>query len=218
MSESHPALTLYHSPWSRSVGIRWLLEELCVPYRVQFVDVGATKGVDESYRKIQPHKKVPALVHNERVVTERAAIAMYLTEIFPEAGLAPAMGDPWRPAYLTMLVYCDAVFDPCVNARVRGLVHGPSDYSFGAYDDVIANLEARLSQHPYAAGPNFTAADTQLASSLGFTMNVLNAIPRKACFDEYLARVAQRPAYVRAQALDAKLLAAHPEVAQRFAG
>ncbi len=43
----------------------------------------------EAYRAIQPHKKVPAIVHDGTTVTERAAISLYLADAFPESGLAP---------------------------------------------------------------------------------------------------------------------------------
>jgi len=199
------------------MGVRWLLEELGVEYAVRFVNIHAPQSVDENYRAIQPHKKVPAIVHKGTVVTERAAITIYLADAFSSAGLAPTADDPRRAAYLTMLVYCDSVFDPCVTARARGLEHGPSDYSFGAFEDVIRNVEARLTEHPYAAGSQFTAADTQLGSSLGFTMNVLQVVPRKPVFEAYLERVSRRPAHRRAQELDAQLLQVHPEVARQLA-
>ncbi|MBC8072885.1 MAG: glutathione S-transferase family protein [Deltaproteobacteria bacterium] len=211
MASAQPEIVFHHSPYSRSVGIRWLLEELGIDYAVHFVGIHQQK-VDESYRVIQPHKKVPAIEHRGIVVTERAAIAIYLADTFTRAGLAPTPDDPRRAAYLTMLVYCDAVFDPCVTARARGLEHGGSDYSFGSFEDVMNNLEARLTQHPFAVGETFTAADTQLASSLAFTMHVLQAVPKKPAFEAYLARVTQRPAYTRAQELDTQLLAEHPEI------
>lgn len=213
MSDAQPEITFHHVPWSRSAGVRWLLEELGVAYRLHVVDVRAPGGVDESYRAIQPHKKVPAIQHGDALVTERAAITIYLADAFPTAGLAPAIGDPRRAAYLTMLVYCDAVFDPCVSARIHGVTYKPSDYSFGAFDDVIANLEAKLGRQAYAAGPTFTAADTQLASSLAFTMNVLQAVPRRPAFESYLARCNERPALLRAQQLDAALMQERPDLA-----
>lgn len=208
-----PALVFHHCPWSRSVSIRWLLEELGVDYQVNLVNVHAAGGADEAYRSIHPHKKVPAIQHGNLVITERAAITVYLADAFPDAGLAPAVGDPMRASYLTTLVYCDAVFDPCVTAHLRGVAHGPSDFSFGAFEDVIRNLEQRLTAHPYAAGDRFTAADIQLASSLAFTMDALQAVPRKPAFESYVARLRDRPAHLRAGRLDADLLAAHPEVA-----
>jgi glutathione S-transferase len=104
-----------------------------------------------------------------------------------------------------MLVYCDAVFDPAVTARARKLEHAPSDYSFGGFEDVMAHLKQYLSQHEYAAGERFTAADTQLGSSLAFTVHVLGVVPLEPEFAAYLERLSGRPAYRRSQALDAEL-------------
>ena len=205
MAKAQDKLIFYHSPWSRSVAVRWLLEELGVPYEVRLVDVQDPKKVPEEYRAIHPHKKVPAIEHGSLVVTERAAISIYLADTFPEAGLAPALGDRLRAPYLTMLVYCDSVFDPCVNAHYRGLRPAGSDYSFGSYDDLLRNLEGVLTRQEYAAGDRFTAADVQLASSLGFTMHVLQAVPRLPAFMAYLERVSGRPAHARAEQLDAEL-------------
>jgi len=198
-------LKFYHCPWSRSFGIFWLLEELGQPYEMEIVDVRAPGGVPESYRAIQPNKKVPAIVHDGAVVTERAAIALYLGDVFPEAGLAPAIGDKDRAAYITAMVYCDSVFDPAVAARAHGLRYQSRDYSFGLFDDMVAYVESMLSRHPYAAGDRFTAADTQLASAIAFTMGIMKVLPEKSAFIDYLARISGRPAYQRVQARDAEL-------------
>src|SRR6187431_2881345 len=195
--QAQPKIRLYYHPWSRAAGVRWLLEELGVDYELRLVDHRAPGGVPESYRAIHPHKKVPAVEVDGQILTERAAITIDLAERFPEAKLAPAPGDPLRSAYLRMLVYCDAVFDPCVAARVHKLQYAPGDYSFGGYDDMIRNVQNHLRQHAFAAGDRFTAADTQLGSSLGFTIHVLNAVPLLPEFEAYLARVTQRPAYTR---------------------
>jgi glutathione S-transferase len=211
MASAQPEIILHHSPYSRSVGVRWLLEELGVDYAVHFVGIHQQK-VDESYRAIQPHKKVPAIQHGGTLITERAAITIFMADTYAGVGLAPAQGDPRRAAYLTMLVYCDAVFDPCVTARARGIEHKPVDFSFGSFEDVMANLEAKLTEHTYAVGDSFTAADTQLASSLAFTMHVLQVVPKRPAFLAYLERVSQRPAFLRAQELDQQLLAEHPEI------
>jgi glutathione S-transferase len=203
------SIVLHYHPWSRAAGVRWLLEELGAPYQIAFVDFHAPGGVPESYRAIHPHKKVPAVEIDGQILTERAAITIDLADRFPEAGLAPAIGDPLRSAYLRMLVYCDSVYDPCVTAHVRRLDHAPGDYSFGGYADMLDNVQRHLATRPYAAGDRFTAADTQLASSLAFTIHVLNAVPLLPEFEAYLARVTTRPAYVRAKQLDAELMQAH---------
>src|SRR5690606_28844040 len=130
-----------HSPWSRAAAARWLLEELGVDYNVRFVNVHAQTGADESYRAIHPHKKVPAIQHGDLLITERAAITIYLADRFPRAGLAPAVTDPDRARYLTSLVYSDSVFDPCVALRAKGYEYSGRDFSFGSFEDMVKNLE-----------------------------------------------------------------------------
>lgn len=204
---SKQAQILFHyHPWSRAAGVRWLLEELGVPYEVNFVDPLGPGGAPEAYRAIHPHKKVPALEIDGQILTERAAIAIYLADRFSLGSLAPALDDPRRAAYLKMLVYNDAVVDPSVALHFKEIEHKPSDYSFGAYEDTIRNLKKHFAQHPFAAGSQFTAADTQLASTLGFTIHQLKAVPQEPEFLAYLARVADRPAHLRAQKLDAELM------------
>lgn len=195
-------LTFYHSPQSRSFSILWLLEELGQPYEMKLVDIRAKDGAPESYRSIQPHKKVPAIVHDGTVVTERAAICLYLTERFPEAGLAPAIGDADRAAFLTALVYTDAVLDPIIAAKVHNFAYEARGFSFGSHADTVANLEKRLTAHPYAAGERFTAADTQLGSGIHFGMNIIGALPRLPVFEAYMERMLARPALQQTIAKD----------------
>ena len=195
-------LKFYYAPWSRASSVLWLLEELGVAYEVEQVDIRAEGGVPERYRVVQPNKKVPAIDHDGLVITERAAIAIYLADAFPGAGLAPPLGDPTRAPYLTMTIYCDSVLDPCAAARAHGLTYASNDYSFGLFDDMVGYLERGLAERPYAAGDRFTAADTQLATAIGYTMNVLKVLPQRPVFTDYLARVSGRPAYQRYQQKD----------------
>lgn len=190
-------IKFYFAPWSRASGTLWLLEEIGEPYEIEHVDIRAKGGVPESYRAIQPNKKVPAIDHDGTVVTERAAICLYLTETFPQAGLAPAAGDPTRAAFLTWLVYCDSVFDPALAARAHGWEYESNSFSFGLFEDMVANAEKMLSQRPYAAGDTFTAADTQLASGIHFGLNILKKFPDKPVFRDYVARATDRPAFRR---------------------
>jgi len=198
-------LKFYHAPWSRSSGVFWLLEELGQPYEIELVDIRAPGGVPESYREIQPNKKVPAVAHDGIVVTERAAICLYLADTFPAAGLAPALGDKRRAPYTTWLVYCDSVFDPAVAARAKGWEYQSNNFSFGLFEDMVANIERLLLRQPYVVGDSFTAADTQLAAGINFTMNILKVLPRQPAFLDYVARATDRPAYRQYVAKDTEL-------------
>lgn len=210
-------LKLYHAPWSRGSAMLWLLEELGIDYELVEIDIRAEGGVPESYRAVQPNKKVPAIELDGVVVTERAAITIFLADRFPEAGLAPAMNDPDRGPYLTMLVYNDAVLDPCISARAHGLEYAGNDYAFGLFDDMVAYLERVLGERPYAAGDRFTAADIQLASSIAFTMKQLKVLPERPVFVDYLGRVLERPANKRAEAKDTQLARKTPFFQSIFA-
>jgi glutathione S-transferase len=205
-ASTQPNILFHYHPWSRAAGVRWLLEELEVSYAVNFVDLHAAGGAPEEYRAIHPHKKVPAIEIDGQILTERAAIAIYLADRFSAGRLAPALDAPHRAAYLKMLVYNDSVLDPSVALNFRKIEHKPSEYSFGSYEDTLRNLKQHFTEHPFAAGSQFTAADTQLASSLGFTIHQLEAVPPEPEFLAYLARVADRPAHLRAQKLDAELM------------
>lgn len=209
-------LKFYHAPFSRAFGVFWLLEELGVDYEMVHIDIRAEGGPPEDYRLIQPSKKVPAIEHDGIVVTERAAITTYLADAFPEAGLAPAIGNPERGPYLTWNVYTDSVFDPVLCARAHGLEYINNDYPFGLFDDMVANVERHLTGNEYAAGSRFTAADTQLGSAIGYTMNVLKLLPERSVFREYAARIEERPAYQRASQRDYEMAMSLPFFQKQF--
>lgn len=210
-------LKFYHAPWSRSSATLWLLEELGVDYQLVEIDIRQDGGVPEEYRRIQPSKKVPAIEHDGVVITERPAITIYLADAFPEAGLAPRIGDRDRGPYLSIIAYASAVFDPCITAKAKGLVYESNDFSFGLFDDMVAYLERLLSERPFAAGDRFTAADTQLASSIGFTMDQIKVLPERPVFRQYLARIGDRAASVRSAEIDRELAMATPFFQKQFA-
>jgi glutathione S-transferase len=210
-------LKFYHAPWSRSSSVLWLLEELGVDYETVETDIRQEGGVPEDYRRIQPNKKVPAIEHDGIVVTERAAITTYLADAFPQAGLAPAIGDPMRAPYLSMLVYCDAVFDPALSAHAQGWTYEGNHFSFGLFDDMVNYVDRILTERPYAAGDRFTAADVQLGSSIGFTMENLKALPERPSFIAYMNRIRDRPANLRSAEIDQEMAMATPFFQKQFA-
>jgi glutathione S-transferase len=195
-------LTFYHCPGTRSGSIRWLLEELGVPYETEIVDIHAPGGAPESYRAIQPSKKVPAIVHDGVAVHERAAICIYLADAFPAAGLAPPAGDPRRGQYLSWLVYNDAVIDPVLGAKMAGWSYNPVGVSFGRFDDMAANLEATLAKSPFLTGDTFTAADLLVGGAVNVACRVLKTLPETPALTGFIGRVTSREAYSRAIAKD----------------
>ena len=85
-------LKFFTNPQSRGQIVRWMLEEVGQPYDTEILTYdGTLKG--DAYRAINPMQKIPAIVHNGKVVTEVAAICLYLADAFPAAGLAPPLAE-----------------------------------------------------------------------------------------------------------------------------
>ncbi len=190
-------LVFFHNPWSRATVIHWLLEELGVPYSTRIIDIQHPDNIPEDYRATQAHKKVPAIRHNGVVVTERAAIALYLAETFPEAGLAPAIGSPERAAYLTWLVYSDAVVDPAMSAHHYQWQYEKGAVSFGLFEDMTARIERHLAGNDYIAGNTFTAADCVFGGMLYWLVEMFKGIPKLPVHQAYFDRISARPAFQR---------------------
>lgn len=76
-------LKLFHNPDSRSSRFIWLLEELGIDYELNYTDIPrwSGKGAPDPANP-HPDKRVPALLHDGQLVTESAAIALYLTDTF----------------------------------------------------------------------------------------------------------------------------------------
>jgi len=184
-------VTLYHAPRSRSSRFIWLLEELGAPYEIVQVDIKRRTGVGaRDPRNPHPDGKVPALVHGGQLVTESAAIALYLTDLFPEKRIGPLPGDARRSEYLTWLAYYAGVMEPVLFDREKNGEEA---------EKVDRRVLQALDPGPYLLGDRFSAADILVASLLQFARNLL---PQAVALDEFVARVTARPALARAQAKD----------------
>ena len=87
-------IVFYHNPQSRSQMVRWMLEEAGAPHRIVPIDFAKNEHKAPAFLAINPMGKLPTIVHRGTVVTETAAIIAYLADTFPQAGLAPAIGEP----------------------------------------------------------------------------------------------------------------------------
>ena len=196
-------LIFYTNPMSRGRIVRWMLEETGQPYRTELLDYATTMKAP-GYRAINPMGKVPALRHGDAVVTETAAICAYLADAFPDAGLAPPPGDRLRGAYYRWLFFAAGPLEAAVTNKALGVAVPEGRermVGYGSFDAVMAAVEGALGADGYLAGDSFTAADLYLGSQLGFGM-MFGTIEKRPAFERYWARIATRPAAVRAKAID----------------
>ncbi|AUX24916.1 glutathione S-transferase [Sorangium cellulosum] len=194
-------LTLFHAPQSRSSRIVWLLEELGAKYDIVYTSIPRMDGSGAADpANPHPDRKVPALQHDGALVTESIAIMLYLTDLYPEAGLAPRVGDPRRGAYLTWLAWYAGVVEPVVTLEFAKVTDNPAlVHTFRGLAEVHARVASALAESDYILGGEFTAADI-LFTSLGQWFRP--GLPEGQRIDDYLARCAARPAAARAMAKD----------------
>ncbi len=213
MSTDRP-ITLFHSPNTRSTGTRILLEELGVPYTLRVLNMKAGEHRQPAYLAINPMGKVPAVQHGDTVITEQVAIYTYLPDLFPEAGLAPALDDPQRGAYLRWLAFYAASFEPAVVDRALQREPGsPAMSPYGDFDTMLGTLTGQLAKGEYILGDRFSAADVLWGTALGWTTS-FKIVPATPEISTYVQRVGSRPAVAKVQAQDAELAASHEAAAQ----
>ncbi len=197
-------LTLYTHPWSRGQIARWMLEETGAPYRQVVLDFGTTMKAPD-YLALNPMGKVPTVVHGQQVVTECAAICAYLADAFPAAGLVPALAQ--RAAYYRWLFFAAGPLEASVVDRTLGVKIEEKQermVGYGNYDRVMDTLAGALARTTWLAGPAFSAADLYVGAQLIWGMQ-FGTIPKRAEFEDFAARLTQRPAYQAAKAIDMAL-------------
>ncbi len=207
-------LTLYHSPNTRSLGIRILLDELGADHRLHALNMQAGEHRQPAYLAINPMGKVPAIVHDGALVTEQGAICLYLADAFPAAGLAPPIGDPLRGPYLRWLFFFGSAFEPAVVDRAMQRDAGRTAMSpYGDFDTMLGTLTSQLGRGPYLLRDRFSAADVLWGTALDWTTR-FKLVPEQADIMAYVARIAGRPSTARVRALDSETAATQAAAGQ----
>jgi glutathione S-transferase len=191
-------ITFYTNPMSRGRIVHYLLEELGVPYDMKILDFEKGEHKAPAYLKINPMGKVPAIVHRGVVVTECAAICVYLADAYAKAGLAPALDDPQRGTYLRWIFFGAGCVEPALVDKMfdRSPVERKGALGYGSYDDTLNALETAITPGPFILGDRFSAADVYLGSQIQWGMMVKSLEPRPK-FQQYTERLAARPAMQR---------------------
>lgn len=201
MAES---LTFYTHPMSRGRVARWMLEETGLPYETELLEYGTTMKAPE-YRAINPMGKVPAIKHGDTVVTENAAIGLYLADLVPDKQLAPAVGSKERGPYYRWISFMGPL-EALMMAKQTGKLGEPMTAGYGSEADVMTTLEQAIGDREHLVGDRFSMADLLVSSYIGWYLQFKMLEPRDA-FVRYAQLHSQRPAAVRANDIDNALMA-----------
>ena len=200
-------ITLYTNPNSRGKGIRWLLEECGADYEVVPVPYGENGTKSADFLAVNPMGKLPAVKYGDAVITETAALVVFLAELFPEKNLIPAVGTAERGEFYRWLMFAMhaeyAFMDkwhgiPETLERKRSI-------GYGSFDEVVATLTAFLRGKEYALGNHFTALDVYLSGLIAWGIMRAQVLDMDSELGAFMKCNAARPAFAKSQALDVEL-------------
>ena len=129
---------------------------------------------------------------------------MYLTDLFPDSGMAPLPGTPLRAAYLTWLFWYGSVMEPVLTLDAAGISHPYLARNIRGVPEITARLTKALADKPFLLGDSYSAADLLLHSPYAW---FADATPDDPNVRDWVARCRARPSVGRTNAHDAELMA-----------
>lgn len=186
---------------SRISRVLWMLEELGVPYEFVETDVRS-----DTLYALSPSGKSPVLVDGDLVITDSAAICVYLAGKHADKDMDAAPGLAGRAAMDSWMYFAQSELEaPLWNKlRHRYLLPEGLRVEVGpatAYDfaSEVKALDRRLEGREYALGDRFTAVDVMIGDIGDWARNARFDIGSDRV-NAYLDRVLSRPARARGQA------------------
>lgn len=190
-------ITLYYAPYTRAGRVRWLLEELGVPYTLTRVDTKAGDQHAPAYQAIHPLGLVPALTLDGAPMIESAAMLIYLADRFADRGLAPALDAPDRATYLQWILFNTTTFEPPLLTAHFPTGAPPTDEARAravrSFDAAARVLSAALADGREFLLGRLTTADIAIGSVLGWA-RAAGALAAHPILLEYGRRLGARPA------------------------
>lgn len=193
------SIRLYYHPYSRAAGTLWALEEAGVPYELKLVDIMKGEQKGKELVSLNPMGKLPTLLDNEVVVSEAAAVALYLADRYAPGRLAPALDDPARATYLRWAFFAPSVIEPAVVAKGEGWTVKEVSAGWGTYAAMMAAAESAIAGKQFVLGDQFSMADVVFGGTLRFMMD-FKQIEATPIFSDYVERLNARAAFQRAEA------------------
>ena len=198
-------ITIYGGWPTRSVRVIWLCEEMGLAYRVRPVNI-MKRQEDAEFLAVNPAGFLPAVEDGGVKMVESVAIIEYLTARHGPTDLAPGPGQAEFPAYQQFLHLGEAGLAAYLNVVVASRFMAPEAErdNWGAQASrklFLGRLDLvsrRLAESQHLAGESFTAADISVIYALELGARVGLAESYGEPVKAYMARMAERPAYQRA--------------------
>jgi glutathione S-transferase len=198
-------ITLVHVPLSRSLRVRWLLEELALPYQLEVRSFAELRRPE--HLALHPLGKVPVLLDGDVTLFESGAILQHLLERHGGGRLEPKPGSAERSLFWQWFHYAEATLTPPLGLVVRHTVLAPeaeripavAEWGRARAAQALAPVERALAGRSWLL-PEFSAADVMMGYSVRLASLLRLLGDAHPNLSAYLARCEERPAYARAAA------------------
>lgn len=205
------SLRLYHYPLSRSLRIRFLLEEIGCDFELIKVDMLRGEGMSEAHLKRNPNHAVPVLEidydnGSQQTLIESGAMIIWLADQFSDVGLAPSVSESaaradylqqiqFQAAHLDMSLWQIRLNETLFPKPVRS--EAIAQFNRDKIErEMIPQLEARVTAYEWICGDSFTAADCITAQNVNWMRAY--GLGREGPLKDYMKRIMARPAWERA--------------------
>lgn len=202
-------IKIHHLGISQSDRVVWLMEELGLPYELEWWDRGADFLAPEGYRALHPAGTAPIIEDGDLTLAESTAIVEYISQRHGEGKLSVNPEEADYPHYLYWMQFnnnLQSALFALMAAQVSGgqnpeqpLVTTMKRRVEGIY----RALEQRLGEADYLAGERFSCADIMAA----FNLTSIAGLGAKTIDESmpntlaYLTRIQGRPAYQKAMGI-----------------
>ncbi len=198
------SIVLYHHPFSRAANVVWMLEEVGVPYELAYVDLMKGEQKAPQIVALNPMGKLPILTDGNVVVTESAAIGLYLADRYAPGRLAPRVDDPARGTYLRWSLFAPSVIEPGAMAKRAGWDFKEGQAGWGSHEAMLSAMESAIEGRTFILGDTFSMADVIFGGTVRY-MLAFKLIEPRPLFTGYAERLAARPALQRSEARNAAI-------------
>jgi glutathione S-transferase len=195
-----PPVTIYHLEGRRSERIVWLMEELGLPYKLEYVrgDLGASMAKVRALGHEMP--MVPTVVFGDQILVESGAIVELILARYAPGRLAPARESAHYPNYLMWMHYAEGSLAARLFSDYRAWRTAPPTTRSRLVDSeaVVQYSENFLAKNAWFGGPDFSGADIMML----FPLNVATGLglvdeAKFPSIAAWKAKVTARPAYQR---------------------
>ena len=197
------SVVLYGSPSTASLVVHWLLIELGIEHELHQLDFELREQKSPAYLAINPAGRVPTMLVDGQVLTESAAIAMQLADLYPQAGLAPAPGTAARGDYYRWMCFCIYTLMPAYRSWFYADEPAGPAHAGEVRERARAQLEAawqQVADHlqqagPYMLGEQLSAVDFVLTMLMRWSRNMPRPTDRWPVLEAFARRMKDRPSF-----------------------